>query len=623
MDRFRIDLSSIGGPTIQKGINYLRNNGVSGIISQVRYRMSGPGLAYNGWYKEKHEPDEEELQLQRETKFSYSPLISILVPVYMTPEFFLRGLIESVQAQTYANWQLCLVDGSQAEVNDVEENEEADVYEKVYSVETEKIIRQYMEEDPRIEYKLMEENLGISDNTNFAMNMAQGEYITVLYHDDTLSEDALFTFVNALQNERYDVLYADEDKMSEDGTKYSDPAFKPDYSVDLLRAYNYINHSLMVKRTLAQAIGGFNSEYDGAQAYDFVLRLVEVTDSIKHIPRVVYHYRINNRSNVASEHKREYAREIGRKALAAHIAREYSFATVSNSECFGLYKVLYETPGNPFVSIIVPGCNDSALMDKCLLPLFQLARYSNFEIIIVDTDGEDKAMLSYYKTKEAQRKNIKVVTFKDGKNLPEIRNYGASKAKGNYLFFLNPMMEIIDVTAIGEMLGICIRKEVGVVGGSIYNDNNTVYEQGVVLGLNGIYSRLYEGNRKGTMAYLMHNCVNYNCSAVTADCMMIKKELFDSIDGFSPSYKSELADIDFCLRAKEQGFLTVCAADAGWYRHNIAQELFNIEGNKTTREYNAECEFFKVIWEDIMVYGDPFYNINFTKQGDLFALDES
>ena len=622
MDRFKIDLSSIGGPTIQKGINYLKNNGVSGIISQVRYKMTGPGLAYNGWYKEKHEPDEEELRAQRETEFEYKPLISILVPVYMTPEFFLRALIESVQAQTYANWQLCLVDGSQAEVNDVGDEEETDVYEKVYSLETEKIIRQYMEDDPRIEYKLMQENLGISDNSNVALSMAQGEYVMVLCHDDTLSEDALFSFVSELQNEKYDLLYADEDKMSEDGTKYSNPAFKPDYSVDLLRAYNYINHSLMVKKNLAVNIGGFNSEYDGAQAYDFVLRLVEVTDSIKHIPRVVYHYRISNKSNVASEHKKEYAREIGRKALTAHINRVYSFATVSNSECFGLYKVTYETPGNPFISIVIPGCNDVTLLDKCLTPLFMLSRYSNFEIIIVDTDGEDRDLLLYFKNKEKQRKNIKVVTYKQGKNLPNIRNYGAQYAKGNYLFFLDPMVELIDTTAIGEMLGLCMRKEIGIVGGTLYNDNNTVYEEGLVLGINGVYSRLYEGTRKGMMAYLMHNRVNFNCSAVTAGCMMLKKALFDQIGGFSDNYKSELADIELCLRIGEQGYSTVCAVDAGWYRHEIKQELFNIEGNKTTREYNAECEFFKFLWEDIMTYGDPYYNINFAKNGALFELDE-
>ena len=305
----KFSLSSINSQNIKKGLNYIRYNGLSGVWSRVKYKMSGPGLAYNSWYKEKHEADPEELDRQRQVKFNYEPTFSILVPVYMTPEFFLRAMIESVCNQTYGKWQLCIVDGSQGnKTEDVyiedEPNTDSETYKKIYRLETEKIVHEYMDKDSRIDYVILEENLGISENTNRALEMACGDYIVLLDHDDVLTDDALFHVASALQEERYDALYSDEDKMSEDGIKYSDPALKPDFSLDLLRAHNYITHLFVAKRELAIKVGGFRKEYDGAQDYDFILRCCEniysedvnKRVSVKHIPRILYHWRINNRS---------------------------------------------------------------------------------------------------------------------------------------------------------------------------------------------------------------------------------------------------------------------------------------------------------------------------------------
>ena len=221
------DTGKFGIKDLQKSLNYIKNNGVSGVLSHVKYKMSGPGLAYNGWYKDSHEADEEELELQRQTDFSYKPRISIIVPVYMTPEYFLRAMIQSVQRQTYPNWELILIDGSQVAPGKGD-NKELSVYEKIYSLETEKVIRQFADEDDRIKYHLMEENMGISGNSNYGISHSTGEYIAILNHDDIITDDALFCFVKELQEVPYEVLYCDEDKMSEDGTKYSDPMLKPD-----------------------------------------------------------------------------------------------------------------------------------------------------------------------------------------------------------------------------------------------------------------------------------------------------------------------------------------------------------------------------------------------------------
>ena len=608
----RFDLSAFNKNSIQKGINYLRYNGVDGILSKMRYKMRGPGLAYNGWYREIHEADEEELVAQREKAFSYNPTISILVPVYMTPEFFLRSMIESVQAQTYTNWELCIADGSRnAPLPNAEE--EKSVYEKLYSLETEKIVRQYMENDPRIKYRIMEENLGISENTNTAMSMADGDYIALLDHDDILTEDALYHVVEALQEQKYDVLYTDEDKMSEDGTKYSDPALKPDFSIDLLRSYNYIQHFMVVKVENARAVGGFHREFDGAQSYDFLLRLVENTDSIKHIPRIAYHHRISSRATPASNLKKQYSKEIGKKALAAHLERLRQYATVAHTDLDGIYRVMYETPGNPFISIIVCGGNDAALMEKNLVPLFELARYSSFEVIVADAYSENPDMQRFYRNMERIRKNIKVIPANGMVSKAQLRNFGASKSTGDYLLFLDGEVELMDAAAIGDMLGICMREDVGIVSGVLYNDVGEIYRSAFVIGLNGMISCPYAGLRSRDLGYLMLNRMNIDCSAVSGSCMLVKRSLYEKLGGFSEKFKSELADADFCLRARELRFTIVCAADAGWYYHG-----------KENDSYDRDDEnLFEILWSRVLTAGDPFYNINFTRNGAPFSLTET
>ncbi len=608
----KFSLSSINAQNIKKGMNYIRYNGLDGVWSRVKYKMSGPGLNYNSWYKENHEADAAELERQRETTFSYEPVISILVPVYKTPEFFLRSMIESVCKQTYGKWQLCMVDGSGDDA------------------ETERIIREYMENESRIDYQILDENLGISENTNKALQLAIGNYIALLDHDDVLTEDALYHIVEALQEEKYDVLYSDEDKISEDGSKYSDPALKPDFSIDLLRAHNYITHLFVVNRALAICVGGFRKEYDGAQDYDFILRCCEnhhidnfeAVIKIKHIPRVLYHWRINNTSVASNPHKKEYAKEAGRKALIDHIKRMEEYATVAHTDMWGIYKVNYDTPGNPFISIVIPGGDDMATMKKCINPLFEKARYSNFEIIIVCTELVNPAMPKFYSDLERQRRNIRVVTDASLQNMAAVRNYGASFAKGGYILFLDNNTEIIDSTAIGEMLGNCMRKEVGAVGGTLYTDNNTIFHKGIAIGVNGVGTYLYQGIKKGGFGYLMHNRVNENFSALSASCLLVKKSVFQAVGGFSEKFQTDIADIDFGLRVCQHNKLLVGVADAGWYYHKPTQPIKIDASAREEAEHLARQDetLFSILWGQQLSSGDPFYNPNFKKEGSPFTL---
>ena len=593
----KFNLSAINTTNIKKGISYIRENGLDGIASRVRYKMQGPGLAYNGWFWEKHAPKEEELERQRLTSFTYRPLISILVPIYETPERYLRDMIESVINQTYGNWQLVLVDGSKREEG---------------VPKTEEVAREYMSDNRKIVYAPLEKNLGIAMNTNMAFNYSTGDYITLLDHDDMLTPDALYCVVDALQEERYDVLYSDEDKISEDGSRVSDPAFKPDFSIDLLRAHNYITHLFVVKRKLLLEVGGFDSEYDGAQDYDLALKCSEKTKSIKHISRVLYHWRMNDKSVALNPHKKEYANEAGKRALHDHIQRCGCYATVAHTDMWGMYKVSYDTPGNPLLSIVIPGGKDRAIIERCIGPLFEKTRYSDFELIIVNPYSDDSALQKFYAMLESTRKNIRVVEYDGTPGNILMRNYGASKAKGDYILFLDYGVEKIEITAVKEMLGHCMRKDVGVVGGAIFGDNGATISQGIAVGINGPFCHLYKGIKRGDFGYLMHNHVNANYSAVSGACMMVKTELFRGLGGFSEKFTTELGDVDFCLRVREHGYLVVGVADATWH--------FYATADKKIGDYNSYFErekgLFEILWSNILSNGDPYYNSNFVKNGD-------
>lgn len=619
----KFDLRAINTDSIKKGLNYIKFNGIEGVVSKVKYKMSGPGLSYNGWYKEVHEADEEVLISQRETEFAYAPKISILVSVYMTPEFFLRAMIESVQKQTYANWELCIVDGSQAVDTRTDIPGEQSVYEQVYSRETEKTIHQYADNDERIRYILLDENRGICDNTNQALEMATGDYIALLDHDDVLTEDALYQIVAALNTYPAEILYSDEDKMSEDGTKYSDPAFKTRFNMDLLRCYHYMGNFLVVKSDLARRVGGFRKEYDAVRDYDFVLRCCEmlfreqwdmIYNKIVHIPRVLYHTRLHARTTDTYLRKKEQSDAAGKKALTEHLQRLGYFATVSLTDRKGIYHVIYDTPGNPLLSIVVTSGGNPEILEKCLMPLFERTRYSNFEIMIVD--GEvDNEMLTYYRKLEMMHKNMRVVICRDKKGLAAKRNYGASFAKGDYILFLDGNVEIMESTAISEMIGCCMRDEIGAAGGMLYAENGATVSSGIVIRGDGMFMDVYRGVRKGVYGYLMHNRMNCDYSAVSAACLMVKKKLFDALGGFQTDLSEGLSEVDFCLKIWEQQKIVVSVAGAGWCRH-----IHGAPGKQTEPQSEEWTARMLEAHANYLEKGDPYYNQNFATKGEPFAL---
>lgn len=621
----KFPFGSGGSDTIKKRLDFLKGNSLDDVISNVRYKMSGSASVYNNWYKTIHEADEEELAAQRKHSFAYEPFISMIVLAYMTPEFYLRSMIESVQAQTYEKWQLCIVDVSQADMLEEEVSQDT-AYNRTYSMETEKTVRQYANLDDRISYKLLDKDLGMSENANVAIRMAIGDYISVIGQTDLLSEDALYNVVNAINEKRYDIVYSDEDRVSADGTKHQDPVFKPDFSIDLLRSCNYMQHLFVVKRGIAMECGGVRSGYEGAWLYDLILRCCERAKSIKHIPRVLYHWRVDKKAT-ENDDRRELINETGRRAVSSHIKRCKYYATVAKTEIEGMYKVSYETLGNPLVSIVIPGEASPVLMEKCLKPLYEFSRYSNFELIIIDCYGDNQDMINFYQRIQRKRRNIRVIARTEFKTLGEVRNYGAELANGDYILFLDGNTELIEPTSIRAMLGFCMRDNVGIAGATLYNDNGTMNNAGFILGLNGVADGIHAGTRKGEPGYLMYNRANNNCSAVSASCMMVKKGIFEQLRGFSTEYMSNLADIDFCLRCRDMDYLIVSVADASWYLHPVGKDLVaflsDMPADKLERKLRSEKNIFRNLWSEIIENGDPYYNINYAREGSPFSLKKA
>lgn len=638
----KLRLPDLNSEKIKKGIEHIRTTTLPEAFSKARSMVTGKDLAYDRFFREQMEADEEALALQRETSFSYAPCISIIVPVYRTPELSLRAMIESVMHQTYTNWELCLVDGSQAKgeppVLDAHKTEDGEptVLEKVYSLETERIIRQYMEEEPRIRYKKMEENQGISGNSNQALKMAGGDYIAFLDHDDVLTEDAFYTVISALQENRYDILYSDEDRMAENGSHYIEPRFKPDFDIDLLRACNYISHLLVIKRSLILELGGFQGQYDGAQDYDLLLRCCEGERNIYHITRVLYHKRIHEGGSEEREIKHAQENQAGKEALEAHITRLHLLAGVGMSGRRNVYHVKYDTPGNPLVSIIITGHTDRSLMSQLLEPLYEKSRYSNFEIIVVDIDRSDEALQKYYQQMQSKRRNMIVVSAEEGRSNAEYCNIGSVRANGMYLLFLDANIEMNVPTAMSEMVGICMREEVAVVTGTLYDDRDQIYYAGVEIagkyetGIQrwqreterqmpleaeqNLYRYVYRGIRRADSALKMWEMyhdetgvyryfgMNREYEIAMNTCMLVKKYVFVQLGGFSDKFKTTLSTLDFCLRVREHGFLLVNAAQALWRIHDLPDAVRQAREREIPdmQFMQSERDLFDILWAHVL-----------------------
>ena len=584
---------------IRRTLNFIKHNGLKGLKKKILHSAIDP-LHYNEWFQH-HKISEDELELQRQAEFDYKPLISILVPTFNTDEVLLKELLESIMEQTYSNWELCIADASIANDN-------------VASVLKESYI------DNRIRYKKLKKNEGISENTNQALKMATGEFIVLVDHDDFLEKNALYEIVKVLQNKKIDIVYTDEDKYDNITKEYMEPNFKPDFNIDLLRSYNYITHLFVVRKSIMVRIGGLRGEFDGAQDYDLIFRAIEESKNIYHIPKVLYHWRICGGSTADNPKSKMYCYEAGKKAIQGNLDRTNIDAIVVHEGLLGVYHVKYKVNSLPLVSIIIPNMDHVKDLNKCISSIKEKTKYKNIEIIIVENNSRESETFLYYEVIKKQNSDIKVVEWKNEFNFSAIINYGVSFANGEYLLILNNDTEMITEDAIEEMLGVCMRDDVGIVGAKLLYSDNTIQHAGVVLGFSGYAQHIFLNLPDNEYGYLRRARVNCDYSAVTAACLMVKKELFKKVGGFTEAFKVAGNDVDFCLKVRKLGYLIVYNAFSKWYHYESKSRGYEDTEEKKSR-FESEVAYFRQVWREELEKGDPYYNINFPLNLAPFTLD--
>ena len=591
---------------VEKGIRYWKSQGAAAlaekVVTKVKNVRQGPP-SYQKWIRH-HLPDRNELEKQKKTSFGYRPKISLVVPLYKTPEKYLRRLTESFQEQTYSNWELCFSDGSGAQ-----------------SPLTE-LLKELTAKDNRIKYVSHEESLQISENTNSAIEIATGDFIAFADHDDELTPNALFECVKAINEKPQTlVIYTDEDKMSMDGHKFFQPHFKPDYNPDLLCTVNYICHLFVVSRKVIEKVGGLRSEFDGAQDYDFVLRCVEAVkdEEICHIPKILYHWRCHEDSTAENPESKLYAFEAGRRAVQAHYERTGIHAEVFKGEYLGLYRTKFIRDHDPLISIIIPNKDHIDDLKRCMESIEQKSTYKNYEYIIVENNSTDSATFEYYKKLEAENPKVRMVYWDGVFNYSAINNYGASFAKGEYLLLLNNDTEIINPDCLEELLGYCMRKDVGAVGARLYYEDDTIQHAGVVIGFGGIAGHCFVQQKRGTTGYCHRIICAQDYSAVTAACMMVKKSAFDAVGGLSEELAVAFNDIDFCMKLRKAEYLIVYNPYAELYHYESKSRGLEDTPEKVAR-FNKEIATFEKKWPEILENGDPYYNPNLTLKSQDFSL---
>ena len=589
---------------ISRTLKYIQVNGLRRFLERAyekTFNKNSDAVIYGDWLR-KHTPTMEELQAQRHKRFDYRPKFSIVVPLYKTPEVYLKALVDSIKNQSYENWNLYLSDGSGSESP------------------LDNLLTELELDDSRIKAIRNNKQLKISENTNAALEAADGDFIVFADHDDLLAGDALYECVCALNNDRdIDFIYSDEDKISMNGRKYFTPHFKPDFNIDLLRSMNYFCHLCVVRKALIDKIGVLNPEYDGAQDYDFVLRCVEQTKHIHHIPKILYHWRADANSTSENPESKMYAFDAGKRAIEDHCKRLGYHVEVSHGRYLGLYRVKYIWDEKPLLSIIIPNKDHIDDLDKCIQSIEKKSTYRNYEYIIIENNSTEEKTFAYYKKLQKDIPHAKVVYYEGDFNYSLINNFGVKYASGDYLLLLNNDTEIINPDCLEEMLTYCMRPDVGIVGARLYYQDDTIQHAGVVVGFGGVAGHAFVGFPKDHNGYCNRIICAQDYSAVTAACLMVKKKVYEAVHGLTPEFKVAFNDIDFCLKVRELGYLVVYNPNAELYHYESKSRGYEDTPEKIAR-FQQEISTFIERWPDILQKGDPYYNINLTLDRQDFSL---
>ena len=543
---------------------------------RVRSRLGGRNKQRQ-YYRSLHF-SEEELRDQRETVFPSGITISILAPLYNTPLPFLTEMMDSVRTQTYGKWELCLADGS--------DDEHAEVGEAC---------RRAMEQDPRIRYRKLEKNGGISANTNACLEMATGEYIALFDHDDLLRENALYEMMKAIEATKADFLYSDEAVFA--SPKRKDIIgfhFKPDFALDNLLTNNYICHLTVFSRELMERAGRFRPAYDGSQDHDLFLRLTDEARKVVHIPRVLYFWRSHPTSVAGDIGSKTYAVEAGRSAVRDFLAGKGIEAEVESSPVYPtMYRVKYALRGLPKVSVILLPATETAEAEAQKAAVREATDYPNLEIRVAERAPEGGAQTG----KDSRAARL---------------NRAAEQAEGDYLVFLAPGLRIETKEWIQELLMLCQQEHAGAVGGRVLFDENRVRHAGIILGLgwHGAAGRSYFRIQTENLGYYGTMAIVEDMAAVSAECMMVRNDRFREVGGFDPELGSCLYDADLCLKLYTKGWLNMETPYAVARGGGLRQ--VHLELGREQPGYEAAAALFRKRWAELLEKGDPFYNPSFS-----------
>ena len=580
---------------------YYQQFGLKQTVRRAIEKLGGKEVRTYEAFRRRYFPDKKELNRQRKEQFVYEPLFSIVVPLYKTPLPYLEDLIWSIQAQTYEKWKLYLSDGSGKESS------------------LKEVLRNYARKEKRIHIIENDCRLNISDNTNRALEQVDGGYVVFVDHDDTLAPDALYECVKVLNREPdVEVIYTDSDKLSENGKRYSEPCFKPDFNMELLRCQNYICHLTVIQKRFLDKVGYLNSDYSGVQDYDHILRCVERTNRIVHIPKILYHWRMCPGSVAVDTDNKPYTYELFQKILREHYDRMGIQAEVK-AVFPGVVRTVYQLPYEPLVSVIIANKDHREDLMRCVESLEQESEYKNLEILIVENNSVSEEIVTYYDQVQRQYDNVRVLRYEKEFNYADIQNYAAVRAKGDHLLLLNNDTWLERPESIREMLGYCMRDDVGIVGAKLLYPNDTIQHAGVIVGLGGVADHAFVGMDREDPGYCCRAICAQEYSAVTAACLMVKKTVFMEVGGMDTELKIAFNDVDFCLRVKEAGYKIIYNPFSIWY-HDESKTRGAEDTPEKIERFRGEIEYFQRRWANFLYWGDPSYNPNLALDRHDFSL---
>ena len=609
------------GKTASQAVSILRSEGVQGLqarLSNAERLLNVPAAAaqaallqpgedpYHGWLRLYDPTDKAAMAAlgQKIEQLGITTTFSVVMPVYNPPLDYLRQAIESVQAQVYPHWEICIADDASP------------------NAAVRELLNELAAQDPRIKLVFREKNGHISAATNSALEIATGDYIALMDNDDLLPPHALaYMALAAHQHPQAGLIYSDEDKVTEDNVRQA-PYFKCQFNYELFLSQNMISHFGVYRRSVLEEIGGFRVGYEGAQDWDLALRVIEKVgpENIVHVPRVLYHWRIFPGSTALALEEKDYALKAQIESITSHLQRigKPDTQVYPAPGIPGLLRIKHRLPDPlPLVSIVIPTRDRVELLSMCVNSILEKTAYPNYQIVVVDNGSTDEKALAYLDS-IAKDERVKVIRADIPFNYSALNNLGVAQTDGEYLVLMNNDIEITQTDWLEEMLAFACQPDIGCVGAQLWYPNNTLQHGGVVLGIGGVASHAHKGIPRGNFGYFGRASAHQMFSAVTAACLMIRKSTYQAVDGFDETLKVAYNDVDFCLKVRAQGLRNLYNPFASFIHHESASRGSDQEGSNQQR-LAAEAAIMKQRW-GALIADDPAYSPNLTLLGDDFSM---